>query len=155
MTSTSAVFIPVTTAVFDKHKGMVNNRMSCAGEQIKNKVSGVAQSTALAGSVAGLTYAAHKSDFAAKTVMKGLKLVQGLMNKNKYTGKVASAITKALSGFSRTTKIGAALTLAALPILYVIGQKHTFRAGQIDQEYTDRAAVQGKMNDMVSINSLR
>ena len=138
----------------DPNKGSINNRLDCAGEHIKNNTKSFLYGTAVAGSAAGVTYAAYKNEKVADGVIKGLKSVKEVMNKNKYTGKAAGWITKALSSLPKAGKIGVIAAAIAAPVLYLIDHQNAYKAGQIDQKYTDRASVESQLDNLVTLNRL-
>lgn len=144
----------ITTALLDPNKGSINNKFNCVGEHIKNNAVSYLQAGLVGGSAAGVTYAAYKSPKTAQVITKGLKGVQTLMSKNKYTSKVAGFITKALSKFSTTGKIGVIAAALALPVLAYIDHKHTYKAGQIDQKYTDKAQVASQLDNFITLNKM-
>ena len=156
MANYSTVIFPgrVVTPLVDPNKGSITNRLDCAGEQFKNHTINLLQGTAVAGTAAGVTYAAYKNEKVANGVIKGLKAVRNVMNKNKYTGKVAGWITKALSSMPKAGKIGVIAAAIALPVLSYIDHKDSYKAGQIDQKYTDKAAVQSQLDNIVTFDRI-
>ena len=146
--------VRVAGTFVDSNKDSINNRSDCAGEHIKNNTKSFLYGTAVAGSAAGVTYAAFKNEKVADGIIKGLKSVRDVMSKNKYTGKVAGWITKALSSLPKAGKIGVIAAAIAAPVLYLIDHQNTYKAGQIDQKYTDKATVDSQLDNFITLNRM-
>lgn len=126
-----------------KDKGSFGNKINCVGEQTKNCISTAAKG-ALVGTAIGVgTQAAMNSKTINKIADKG---VQALKN-NKTIQNIAEIGAEVLKGgveaFKKlpasTKLIGAVGVGISLIATHVLNQQHAFRAGQIDQEYTDKA----------------
>ena len=139
--------------LFDSKKGSIENRLECGAEHIKNNAQAALKTALVGTTAAGLTYAVHKNAKAAQYAQKGMKAVQGLLNKNKTGAKVAGKIAHFLSKFSTAGKVGVITAAIALPILAYINNQHTYKAGQIDQKYNDRAAVQNQLDNFISLEN--
>ncbi len=134
-------------AFVDSSKGSLTNRFECAKEHAKNNV--VASLKLGTAAAAGTYVAIAKPSFAtkfAKTVGKGLgKLLSKL-----GASKVAAKILK------NPTKAGAAGLIAA-GALWAVNtlSKHCYKAGQIDQKYTDAAAIESTTKNVILDNNRR
>lgn len=140
--STQMVAGSAVTPFFSKEKGSMGNRFDCAGSQIVNTVKTTAQLGLVGGAAGGILYGVNKSPKFANAITKGLKAFQNLMQKNKFTSKAANFITNALKNISKNGKIGVITAAIALPIVSYITHKHSYKMGQIDQKYTDKAKFQ-------------
>lgn len=141
----------------DSTKGSFGNRIDCAGEHLKNDATTYLRQAGVLGTVAAGTALAVKNP--------GFFKPQGPLSKvaNKITGffidhlpksshKIAAGSNKLWSGFNKAleymaanpkTALGATLVAAATGIaLNAVSNKGAYKSGQIDQKYTDRAAIQ-------------
>lgn len=139
-----------------KEKGSVGNRMDCAGAHLKNNATTLAQTAAVGATAYGATRAVANNMFGfggitrglAKTfdyAMKGL----GKLTKNPdLTKQVTEKLAKwtAPNGFTKSKVPGikalAVIAAVTLPALGYIAHNHSYKAGQIDQKYTDKAQLQ-------------
>ncbi len=128
-------------AMVDPTKGSLTNRSQCAKEHFKNNLALDAK-MALAG--AGGAYVALKKPSVAVNLAKvvgefGAKIVKSLGGKN-----LAKNILK------NPSKYGA-YGLAAAGALWVLNtiSKHVYKAGQIDQKYTDAAAIESQTKNVI------
>ena len=126
---------PVITAAMSKDKGDLDNRRRCALEQMRNCAKYNIANIALIG---GSGYAAHKVLKSPKAVEKFVKFFNNGANKLSKilkSPKVAETLTK-LPGKAKV--IGLIAVPVAVAVSYLMG-KQTFKVGQTDQKYTDRA----------------
>lgn len=124
---------PAYTMV-DKTKGSLTNRAECAKEHFVNNFSTSLKASALTAGTVGTAVLAPK--FATKVATK----TGGLLAKLPFLKNVIKNPTKA-------GKIG---ILAAVGLgLYNILAKGIYKAGQIDQKYTDAAAIESQTKNIV------
>lgn len=131
---------PAYTLV-DGTKGSMTNRLECAKEHFKNNFKNNLVLGAT-GAAAGVAIATKPSVLtkAANMIAKGTsKLVAKLGGTN-----IAAKIMK------NPTKFGLAGIAAAAGLLVVNQiQKHAYKAGQIDQKYTDAAKIETQTKNVV------
>ncbi|MBP3820450.1 hypothetical protein J6G99_02265 [bacterium] len=141
--------VPIVT-MFDSRKGDLSNRMSCAGEQYKNNIVESAKSVVVAGAAAGTAYSIKRNpamlSWLGKYLDKGLKKLVSIAPKYIQSDKI---VKKALNTSGKTK------ALAFLGAIFVsacskITTDHAFRAGQIDQKYTDRAKIEAHNKDVLA-----
>ena len=148
MTLGMAVGQRIHEAATDSTKGSFGNRAECAGAQIKNDATSYLKAAGVLGTMGAVGYGyANKVPVFTKVAN----------NFAKYTGKALKAISQKISNkpisesFAKVaSKVGknprAALagTLGAIGLAFLgkIAQDHAYKSGQIDQKYTDKAAVQ-------------
>lgn len=153
-----------------KDKGSVGNRMDCAGSHIKNNAVTLLETAAVGGAALGATRAVVSDKYAFSPITKGLtktfdgamKLIGKVTKKTdlsqkvtEYLDKISQKIQKANippnssnklvnMGPKMTSRFKAAAVIAAvlLPTLGYIAHKHSYKSGQIDQKYTDKAQIQ-------------
>ena len=128
-------------AMIDPTKGSFTNRSECAKEHFKNNL---ALNTKMALAGAGGAYVAiKKPSFAVKVA--------------KLVGEGAASIISKIGGkgvaqkiMKNPTKFGAygLVVAGALWALNTIS-KHVYKAGQIDQKYTDTAAIESQTKKVV------
>ncbi len=124
---------PVYTMV-DKSKGSFTNRAQCAKEHFKNNLAMNTKVAVLAGG--SIAAAAIKPNLVTKAAT-------GLGN---LLSKVP-LLKDVIKNPTKTGKIGLAATLG-LALVHVI-QKHTYKAGQIDQKYTDAAKIESQTKNII------
>ena len=154
-----------------KNKGSLGNRMDCAGEHIKNTATATVQSAAVgvvacgaaravANNMSGL-YGAGPAYWITKNLSKGfdaaMNVVGKIIKKPDFAAKTTAGIEGFLAKFAPTSTNGAAvktiskapgvkalavIASIALPVLAYIKHNHSYKAGQIDQKYTDKAQLQ-------------
>lgn len=156
---------PVISPLVSKDKGSMGNRIDCAGAQLKNNVTTTLQAGAV---VAGSTAAAYGIGKSSKLAKAAAKVFDAIVNgfgrlfgKSNLAGKLnktimqkaaknlaknnanfgADVLKKTLNNI-RMGKGGLLIAAVALPLLSYIGGKHIYKAGQIDQKYTDKAQFQ-------------
>lgn len=165
--ATQVAFTPVLTSVCSKEKGSAKNRTKCAGSHIKNSVITNLETTALTGAAVGTGYYLTKTPTAMNAVgnninkgvswvtnklgLKTYEWVKGPASRaanGRFKPGVKTLVTKDLPfvkkilNASAKTKAFAAIAALALPVLAYITHKHAYKAGQIDQKYTDKAVMQ-------------
>ncbi|MBQ7450875.1 hypothetical protein IJS77_05595 [bacterium] len=133
------------TPLFSSEKGDMSNRLNCAGAQIKNNIKALAEDTVVIGGTVAAGYAAKKIPGLAKVLAAPVQWfadgVKAICSKP-FFQKVGNFI----SGMSKTNKAIALISLIGLSTLAYVGRKHAYKAGQIDQLYTDRAKLREKAN---------
>ena len=121
-------------------KGDISNRAKCAGAQLVNNLKGSAQVAVVAGVSTGAGYLACKNPTVTSKIADGItKVLQKLPN-SKIVQKLASASPKA--------KVLGVIAGAATMALSCIVGKTIFKAGQIDQKYTDKATWENKVKNV-------
>ena len=139
---TSTIYSASTVRVMvDPSKGSLTNRAECAKEHFKNNLSTNLQ-LGLAGAAGGLAIA-KKPKFLVKIATKIGEVASKLVGKLGAKG-MAAKIMKNPTKFGKYGMIAA----AALWVLNKI-EKHAFKAGQIDQKYTDAAAIEQQTKNVV------
>lgn len=126
---------PIYTFV-DGTKGSMTNRSQCAKEHFKNNLKYNLPASALG--VAGVAVA-FKPSIATKFATGISKLASAV-----GLNKVATAIAKNPKKFG-LLGLGVAGALALTSLV----QSHAYRAGQIDQKYTDAAAIESQTKNVV------
>ncbi len=156
---------PVVSSLASKDKGSFGNRMNCAGAQMKNNLVTGLQGAAVAGAAIGATAAAVKyNNFGtavARTFDKtanalgklaGTKDLAGKINK-KLAKLISKGVTKdnanlnpetlkSLTKGLKASKAGLLISAITVPVLGYIARKHSYKMGQIDQKYTDKAKLE-------------
>lgn len=133
--SSIAMTSPVLTFV-DPTKGSMTNRAECAKEHFKNNLS-----TNLKAGLIGVG--------AGVVVVKpsiATKLGTGISKLAKATGlgKFAAKVAKNPKAFGV-----AGLAIAGGMALLKLVQDHAYKAGQIDQKYTDSAAIESQTKNVI------
>ena len=132
-----------------KDKGSFGNRVDCTKEHVINNAKSMAKSTVAATIGAGAAYGVYK--YIPNSHFKSANAwANGWINKAaNYTksagGKLANFTTKMLNKLAQTsgrTKAIALIGVTTLLVVNKITQSQAFKAGQIDQKYTDRAKAQ-------------
>ena len=135
---------PVAGAMTDKTKGSFGNRVDCAGANIKNNATAYLQSAGVLGSLAvGTKYAAKNPKGFEKIANKvATTLSKGFSKIANKTGKQGfKQIAHKIAQNPKATVGIIAGTLAAIA-LNQITHNQAYKAGQIDQKYTDKAQFQ-------------
>lgn len=151
-----------------KEKGSFGNRADCAGSHIKNNAVTTLQTAGTLGAAAGIGYGLDKSSKATNVVAAGVdkfaKFVgdkaklyslkpmtfeerksasQGMKTATKFgPKKVYNGVIQKILGTNSKTKAAAVLSAITLMALGYITHKHSYKSGQIDQKYTDKAKFQ-------------
>ena len=127
--------------LFSSDKGDISNRLECAGQQIKNNLKAGGTGLLIGGAAVGAGYAVKKSskvaNFLAKPISKGAELI-----KNTSFGKY---ISKLPNKYKAMILIGVG---AFATVLHFSG-KYSYQAGQIDQKYTDKAALKKRATEVI------
>ncbi len=138
--TTKMVAGPVIGSYISKDKGGFTNKTKCAAEQFGNNAI-TAGSALLTFGATGATVRALQKRPQAITKIAGAmdKVIKkvAVASKNKTVIKFAKKLLNA----SAKNKVFGALGLAAAGILYFIDHNHSYKMGQIDQKYTDRANI--------------
>ena len=122
---------PVSYSLVAGNKGDISNRAKCAGAQFVNQAKGIAGLTAVGAGATLLTRATLKSPSLTKNVAKAVDWLLKKLPSSKV-------VSKLLSESPKTKAVGYIVALAASAAAY-IAAKTIYKAGQIDQKYTDRA----------------
>lgn len=130
----------------DKNKGSIGNKMDCAAEHTRNTLTTTLKGSAAAVGIGAATGAMIKSKSVNNLVEKGVNALKNTEVFKKYAPEVKDLAKKGLDAFNKlpgTTKIiaGVGAGLAAVTC-YLFDKSHSFKAGQIDQKYTDKAQLQ-------------
>lgn len=138
---------PIVGSLTDSTKGSMGNRVDCAGANIKNNATAYLQAAGVAGTVVGAAAFAYQKPKAYSKVAASFAKItgQGLQQLAKMMPKNAAKNIEHLSGKVKgnpRNALGAAVLTAAAFALGCIGRNHAYKAGQIDQKYTDRATIQ-------------
>jgi len=129
-----------------KDKGSFGNRVDCAWAHTVNNVKYTAKGAATLAAGGAAAYGIHKLPASALTQLNKLSN-SGLNNAANAVkgGKLGDAFSKVLTKLANTSGKTKALaligTLTAATMLYLT-RAQAFKAGQIDQKYTDRAKAQ-------------
>ncbi len=136
---------PIAVMV-DGTKGSLTNRAECAKEHFKNNLK-ANLNYALIGTTAGAAIAFPKqTNKVAAKVGTALGEVSGKMGSKIANSKIAQTIIK------HPAKAGKFAFLAVgLGYLMNTIQKHAFKAGQIDQKYTDTAALESHSKKIILV----
>ncbi len=137
--------VHASSILLDSKKGSFTNRLDCAKETWKNDAK--LMLTTVAPTAAVATAAVLKPSIltkAAQYVGKGLTKVLGKLGPKITANGLVQKILK------NPTKAGG-IGLIAAGALYVIDAltKHSYKAGQIDQKYTDAAAIESQTKRVV------
>lgn len=133
--SSIAMTSPVLTFV-DSTKGSMTNRAQCAKEHFKNNLDRDLKAS-LIGVGAGVV--AIKPSIATK-LGKGISKLA----KASGLGKIAAKIAKNPKAYGV-----AGLAVAGGLALLKLVQDHAYKAGQIDQKYTDSAAIESQTKNVI------
>lgn len=154
--TTQMVAGPVIGSYIANDKGGIANRTKCAAEQFGNNAVTVGSQLLTLGATAATVktlknkpQAVQKiAGFMDKVIKKVAPAVRRDVNLVGESGKVFQTFeithgkfADKLLKMSAKSKVFGALGLAAAGILYFIDHKHTYKMGQIDQKYTDRANI--------------
>lgn len=131
---------PVGASMVGRDKGDFSNRTKCAGAQVKNAVT----TSLLAGGASAACVAGGL--YLAKNPRKLVKIAQFF---DKVAGKILPKSVN-LKAISKMSKVGIVLGLPVLALGSFIGGRHTYKMGQIDQKYTDRATLKEHQNDILA-----
>ena len=128
-------------AVFTSNKGDFSNRMECSRELIKNNAK---TTVGLAGAVAatsGTAYALTKNDKLVKAIATPIKNFGKWLTKEIPMSNKLVRELKALGKNPKAVAMGAVIAGGAA-VINAILTKSVYRAGQIDQKYTDKAKLE-------------
>ena len=151
---------PVISSLASKDKGTMGNKVDCAGAQLKNNVVTGLQAGAVAAGAAGGVYGVAKNAKLARgaakvfdSIMNGFGKLIGEKDFAQKINNLAKNLVKDNANFGpemlkkvtdaiRKSKGALLVAAATLPILSYISHKHSYKMGQIDQKYTDKAQLQ-------------
>lgn len=148
-----------------KEKGSFGNRMDCAGAHIKNNAVSTLEAAAVGGTAYGAARIVAADKYGFNVLTKGLnKAVNNIL---KLIGKITKnpdfaektikefediarksqmpkggKIAKSFGTMSARFKALGLIAAIALPTIGYIAHNHSYKAGQIDQKYTDKAKFQ-------------
>lgn len=134
---TNAVAGPVIGSMVSKDKGDFSNRTRCAGRQLANNASTMAQVAVVGG---GAFAAGKLITKSAKATAAGVKVFDKLIS---VLPKNANFVQK-LMKLPGAAKVAALVALPALLLVGYIRDKHIYKMGQIDQNYTDKAKIEAE-----------
>ena len=134
---------PVTYSIVAKDKGDISNRFKCAGAQLVNQAKGVAGLTLVGAGTTAVAYGVSKSSKIAGAIAKGIDVILKKLPSNKVVNKLLSATPK--------MKALGLVASAAAPVVAYIAAKTVYKAGQIDQKYTDRAIWEAKTKEVFDV----
>ncbi len=141
--STISYASPVA-AMVDGTKGSLTNRAECAKEHFKNNLRANLTYGAIGGIAGAAIAMPSTTNKVATKVGNVFGKVLGKMGSKIANSKTAQAIIK------NPAKAGKLAFLAVgLGYLYSTMQKHAYKAGQIDQKYTDAAAIESQTKRVV------
>lgn len=131
---------PAYTMV-DKSKGSMTNRYECAKEHFKNNFSANLKGLGLGVATGAGIVVAKKQP---KVYLSLAKKLGELLGKSK-------TITKHLPDVMKRGKVGLAVAagVALLTAATHITAKHSYKAGQIDQKYTDAAKIESQTKNII------
>lgn len=142
----------VAAPLVSKDKGDISNRAKCMGSQTLNNVKTLAADTlVIGGSVATLKAAAKFGKFGSflqKITEKGAGVATKVFSKAGL-GKVSSKISTIMNKMPKGVKIAAPVVLAATALIGYFKNKNIYKAGQIDQKYTDKAKLEKHQEDII------
>ena len=143
MTNYSTQIIAGTgiTPLFSSDKGDMSNRLECAGKQTVNGLKTLAADAVVVGGVYAGAKVVKKSSKIAQFLSKPFKALGDLLSGT----KVGNFIKKMPTSAKAIALLG---TVGALVIQH-INNKAWYNAGQIDQKYTDKAALKNRATEVI------
>lgn len=121
------------------NKGDFSNRMQCAGAQMKESLK-----TGLAAGAVGIGGAAVVKH-VAKNPRRMVKVAQLF---DKVVEKFLPHAN--LKKIGKKSKVAMAIGVPLAVLTLAISGNHCFRAGQIDQKYTDKAKIEEHQKDILA-----
>lgn len=169
VSNNALILAPVTSTMIDSKKGSIGNRTECAVRQKAQQVKDTVEFGAAAGAT-GVGYHLINKNMAYKIYGWNTKLnkylknfikvhmpkvnlsaneLEGCTEFQKFGRKTLAKIGNKIRDFAvklsktsgRQKVLGAFVAVTATGLLY-LAKKQSFRRGQIDQKYNDRAAAQ-------------
>lgn len=143
---------PGLSPFVSKDKGDFSNRANCAGAQFANNLKTLAQDVVVLGGALGGIKLASKSDKFAKPFAKitdGFAKLNQTLVKKLYKTNVTPTWIRKLKGLSPKTKAMGAIAALAISAVSYISCKHLYKMGQIDQKYSDKAAIEKHQNSVL------
>ena len=141
----------IAAPMVDSKKGDTSNRVKCAGAQLANNVRYTAETALIVGGTAvGIKAAAKNQKFVNKMDKVLTKAFNSKIGKAMTEPfKDAATIIKNSKAFAKFKNLpaknkGAIALIAGLGLaaLSFVGCKQIYKSGQIDQKYTDKAALE-------------
>lgn len=132
------------------------DRIKCRSEQIKVLEFGQRQATVATVAVGGATLAAMKSKAVNNIVNKALQSAKNVITKFKG-GETFKKALPTLQKFANKFKVlpNSAKAIAAAGVAvagiatHLINHKTSFKQGQIEQKYNDKAAIAKEASDVI------
>lgn len=130
--------------MIDGTKGSLTNRAECAKEHFKNNFKKHLTYSAIGATTATALLMPKTTNKVAKFIGKGFGNILSHLGSKIANSKIAQSIIK------NPTKAGKyALIATGLGIVLKTIQDHAYTAGQIDQKYTDSAAIESQTKRIV------
>ncbi len=144
----------IAAPLVDSKKGDFVNRSKCAGELAKNRLKEFAtDAVIIGGTTAGAAYVA-KSPTAARALQKVLSPIAKAVKQFYGPAFKKIASSKIVQNFKKLPSLnkGAVVVVAGLGLaaLSAVGAKHIYKAGQIDQKYTDMAQMRKHQEEVLA-----
>ncbi len=140
------VIYPNPSVMATQDKGSFGNKINCAGEHILNTAVGGLKTAAVLGGGGLLTYGLAKSSIVNRFIEETYSKLKSTKLYDKFLSKGVDFINKGINKFKALPKAGKIIAVAGSALTAMVAQhiinKHTFKAGQIDQKYTDRANME-------------
>ncbi len=170
---------PAVSSMVAKDKGDVSNRANCAKEQLGNNIKTLAADTVVLSSVGGAAVLADKNankleklfdnivnkfnlkrkpprsraektiDGFSKTVNKS-KLIKKPTFKSRMRDNIINLVEKCKTPKAKAAALFATfVALPAMGLISYINHRHSYREGQIDQKYTDKAKLEKQGRNLI------
>lgn len=143
--------VPVYSLV-EPGKGDISNRVNCAGAQLVNNLKTAAEEVVIIGGTIAGARAAVKSNTFVKVmnnIFNSTKKVLLGKNSSKASAIIVELLNK-LKNLPAANKKALFMTLVLGELgLSFVGMKRSFKSGQIDQKYTDKAKLKQAANQAI------
>ena len=152
--ATHAVLGGPVASMVAKDKGDISNRAQCAKEQLVNNVKTLAADTVVLSGVGGATALAVKKPNKLAKIYDGIRNSMNFHRADGKFDKVKNYIDDIMRK-CKTPKAKAAALLATFVVLPAMGlisyinHRHSYREGQIDQKYTDKARLENQGKKLI------
>lgn len=128
----------------DGTKGSLTNRAECAKEHFKNNFQKHLTYGVIGGTTAAAILMPKVTNNVAEFIGKGFGKILRNLGSKIAKSKIAQSIIK------NPTKAGKyALIATGMGIILKTVQDHAYKAGQIDQKYTDSAAIESQTKRVI------
>ncbi len=134
---------PAIYPLVAENKGDITNRVNCAGAQFTNNLKGGLTVAAAYGAGAGAGYLALKNPGVTSKIAQGITKVLKKLPDCKFVQTLVKASPK-------VKVLGAIAGVTTMVVSYIAG-KTIFKAGQIDQKYTDKATWENKVKNVFDV----